>query len=104
MKIEQFRQLIIEELLREKNKDVRKVDEVMTDPEYIDNEGRMAKSELYKLKNYAEKLQDIMISDTEQLEGWVQSKITKAADYLSSVVHYLEYEKERDDSLEGDEV
>tara|TARA_R110002020_G_scaffold37239_8_gene112518 strand:+ start:4818 stop:5129 length:312 start_codon:yes stop_codon:yes gene_type:complete len=103
MKIEQFRQLIIEELLREKNKDVRKVDEVMTDPEYIDNEGRMAKSELYKLKNYAEKLQDI-IQDQEQLDGWVQAKITKAADYLSSVVHYLEYEKERDDSLEGDEV
>ena len=103
MKIKQFRQLVIEELLREKNKDIRKVDEIISDPSYVDNEGRMAKSELHKLRNQAEQL-DGIIQDEEQLEGWVQSKITKAADYLSSVMDYLEYEKERDDSLEGEEV
>jgi len=26
------------------------------------------------------------------LEAWVQSKITKAADYMGTVAHYLEYE------------
>ena len=56
----------------------------------------------FVLKNYAEKLSD-MIDDMEQLDGWVQSKITKAGDYLSSVAHYLEYEKERESSLEGEE-
>jgi hypothetical protein len=33
-----------------------------------------------------------MMEDNAQLEGWVQAKITKAADYLASVYHYLEYE------------
>jgi hypothetical protein len=32
------------------------------------------------------------LDDEDQLEGWVQSKITKAADYMGTVAHYLEYE------------
>jgi hypothetical protein len=32
------------------------------------------------------------VSETEGLQGWVQSKITKAADYMGSVQHYMEYE------------
>jgi hypothetical protein len=32
------------------------------------------------------------IKDEDQLEAWVQAKITKAADYIASVYHYLEYE------------
>lgn len=57
-----------------------------------DHEASMAKSDLYKAANYATELEQ-MIQDGEQLDGWVQAKITKAADYLSSVKHYLEYEK-----------
>ena len=34
-----------------------------------------------------------LIHEGEELEGWVQAKITKAADYIESVKHYLEYEK-----------
>jgi hypothetical protein len=33
------------------------------------------------------------VSEAEGLEGWVQSKITKAADYLGSVYHHLDYEQ-----------
>ena len=33
-----------------------------------------------------------MLDDNEQLESWVQSKITKASDYIATVKHYLEYE------------
>jgi hypothetical protein len=33
-----------------------------------------------------------MLDDDTQLEGWVQSKITKAADYLNSVTQYLKYQ------------
>ena len=55
-----------------------------------DDDGWMAKSELYKLAKYAISLHG-MIQDNENLEPWVQSKITKAADYISSVKHYMEY-------------
>jgi hypothetical protein len=56
-----------------------------------DREGAMAKADLYKLANYSHKLFQ-QIQDDDQLEGWVQAKITKAADYIASVYHYLEYE------------
>ena len=55
-----------------------------------DDDGWMAKSELYKLSKYAIQLHG-MIQDNENLEPWVQSKITKAADYIGTVKHYLEY-------------
>lgn len=61
-----------------------------------DREGAMAKADLYKLANYSLKLFKKM-QDEDQLEGWVQAKITKAADYIASVYHYLEYEMEFSD-------
>ena len=57
-----------------------------------DQEGAMAKQELIKLANYATNLQE-HIQDDEQLEAWVQSKITIAATNIASVYHYLAYEK-----------
>ena len=59
--------------------------------DYTDDEGGMAKRQLYKAAKYAMMLHD-SLEDEDQLEGWVQSKITKAADYLGTVAHYLEYE------------
>ena len=59
--------------------------------DYVDDEGGMAKRQLYKSAKYAMMLHD-SLKDEDQLEGWVQSKITKAADYLGTVAHYLEYE------------
>ena len=59
----------------------------------VDHEGAMAKADLYKLANYSLKLFK-KIQDGDQLDGWVQAKITKAADYIASVYHYLEYEME----------
>lgn len=56
-----------------------------------DHEGAMAKADLYKLANYSLKLFKKM-DDSAQLESWVQAKITKAADYIASVYHYMEYE------------
>ena len=61
-----------------------------------DGEGRMAKSQLYRTAEYAAELEQ-MIEDGEELDSWVQAKITKASDYLSSVKHYLEYKKMRGD-------
>lgn len=64
-----------------------------------DHEAKMAKAELYKLAQYSAKLFK-MIGENEELDGWVQSKITKAADYISSVYHYLEYEKLAGEQIE----
>lgn len=60
-------------------------------PGQVDHEGAMAKADLFKLANYSVKLFK-KIEDNQQLEAWVQAKITKAADYVASVYHYLEYE------------
>lgn len=59
--------------------------------DHIDEEGGMAKSQLYKMAKYAIMLHDALEDDT-QLEAWVQSKITIASEYMSKVKHYLEYE------------
>jgi hypothetical protein len=60
------------------------------------SEIHMARAELKKLGEYADMLYD-RIGEMEGLEGWVASKITKAADYLSSVHHWLDYEQENGD-------
>ena len=59
--------------------------------DYPDEEGKMAKRQLEQLSDYSNELLG-MLNDNEQLESWVQSKITKAVDYISTVKHYLEYE------------
>jgi hypothetical protein len=56
----------------------------------IDREGRMAKRQLSDIAEYAAEL-DQMLSDETQLEAWVQAKLTKAADYIKTVKHYVEY-------------
>ena len=66
-------------------------------PDYLgddgmDYEGGMAKSQMLKMKKYAMALCD-MVDDESQLEAWVQAKITKASDYMSSVYHYLDYQQ-----------
>jgi len=58
---------------------------------HMDREGDMAKGQLYHTAKNAMTLFD-SLKDEDQLEGWVQSKITKAADYMKSVRDYLEYE------------
>jgi hypothetical protein len=63
-----------------------------------DHEASMAKGELYNtIKNAKELFQ--MIEDGENLEGWVASKITRAADYINSVHDYMMYEKQYNESM-----
>ena len=56
-----------------------------------DHEGKMAKSQLYKIHQYAERLM-YMIPDDAQLPAWVQAKFTKAAHSIGAAFHYLDYE------------
>lgn len=57
-----------------------------------DHEASMAKGQLYNACKNAKALMD-MIKDGDNLEGWVASKITIAADYLDRVHDYMAYEQ-----------
>ena len=61
----------------------------------LDHEVQMARSDLYKIAKYSIKLHEMLknVSEEKGLEGWVQAKITKAADYMSSVFHNMDYEQ-----------
>jgi hypothetical protein len=68
-----------------------------------DHEVQMARAELYKIAKYAIKMHDMLkgVEEREGLEGWVQSKITKAADYMGSVYHHMDYETKFDEVQEA---
>lgn len=71
-----------------------------------DHEAKMARADLFKLAQYSFKLFK-MIREDQELEGWVQAKITKSADYIASVYHYLQYEmkiSEYGDHIENAEM
>jgi len=52
----------------------------------------MAKSQLYKVAKYAEKLYQ-MIPDGYDLEDWMRSKLSEIADDISDVYHALDHDK-----------
>ena len=60
----------------------------MNEEKHVDDEGGMAMGELKSIVANANDIMSMLKSDS-QLEGWVQSKITKSADYISSVKDYL---------------
>ena len=55
----------------------------------------MAKSQLHKIEKYAGKIQD-MIPSGHDLEDWMRTKISQAADDLCDVYHKLEYMHHKD--------
>jgi hypothetical protein len=66
------------------------IDETLNEDDWMqaDDESDMAKSQLKSIQSNVSKLMS-MIDDEEQLDAWVQSKLTKAEDYLNSVEGYL---------------
>jgi hypothetical protein len=74
---------------RKNNTNVKNTEELK---EELDDEGRMAKSDLLKLTQYSAKLYKAL-GDQDQLPAWIQAKITLAADYIGTVKHYLEGEQ-----------
>jgi len=56
--------------------------------EEADYEGQMARAQLQMIAQRASALADMMKDDT-QLEAWVQSKITMAEDYVTTVHDYM---------------
>ena len=73
------------------------------DPEEYDNEGSMMKTQLKQICSANEKLMS-MVKDDDNLPEWVQSKVTKATDYIRSVRDYLEAEKMEEKTLTPAEI
>lgn len=66
---------------------------LMNQQKVDDHEATMAISDLKQLAEQAAELaQKIQAGD--ELEGWVQSKITKASDYIQAVYKYYHYNPE----------
>ena len=89
-------------LFKEADLDIRDMEMELPDaPDYLgddgrDYEGSKARSQMLKMKRYIIALGQ-MIDDETELEAWVQAKLTKASDYMSSVYHYLDYQRMKDE-------
>ena len=72
----------------------------------MDHEVQMARADLYKIAKYAIKLHDMLksVSEAEGIQGWQQSKITKAADYMGSVYHAMDYDMKFAESKQAKNV
>jgi len=64
--------------------------------EHDSSEIEMATAELHRISDQALKLKEL-VQSMQGLEGWVASKITKAADYISSAYNWLEYQQQGGD-------
>jgi hypothetical protein len=65
----------------------KSVSEAKEESEY-DYEGDMARGQLQSIINNAQRVHD-MLKDKDNLPEWVQSKITLAEDYISTVANYM---------------
>jgi len=59
-----------------------------------DDEGYMAKIELDSIERAVKNLRKAIKSSDTQLPAWVQSKITRAADYIDTAAEYLQSDEE----------
>jgi hypothetical protein len=66
-----------------------------------DREGDMAKDDLRTIDSAAEELYSILQAD-DNLPEWVQSKITKAVDYIDTARDYMKAQKYEEGVAEGD--
>jgi hypothetical protein len=63
-----------------------------------DHEGEMAITDLRSLAHRAAQLADHLEKhNTQELEGWVQAKITKAADYIGAVYDNYMFSPDQED-------
>ena len=81
---EQLRQIIKEEL------DAVGAEAPGRDLAYGEGEGRMAKSQLFKIAEYGAKLHE-MLEDEDDLPEWALAKIAVMSNDIGKIKHYLEY-------------
>jgi hypothetical protein len=91
-----YRQYVVKNESKDENmsKAIREGLADLADMAERDHEVQMARADLYKIAKYAIQLHDMMknVTEADGIEGWQQSKITKAADYIGSVYHALDYD------------
>jgi hypothetical protein len=86
-----------EEFFKENHKEI-------ADGREKDKEGYMASTEMDTIDSAVKKLRKIIKKGDSQLPAWVQSKITKAADYIDTAADYLdsnEMSEESDKKTKG---
>ena len=64
------------------------------DPGEYDQEGDMAKTKLRTIISASKEMHDMLKTD-DNLPEWVQDKITKAEDYITTVRDYMKSEGEK---------
>lgn len=73
-------------------------DSIGTNDGEADHEAPMAKAQLMSIQKQAAELFNMM-NDNEDLEGWVQDKLSKASDYINAVYQNTQYQKNQTTSL-----
>lgn len=110
-KDKQLKEMVKNALSKPKHEPIKDIDEIIDfkkysesqdlfedDWEQKDDESSMAKSQLSNIISTAQSLENL-IQNNEQLDAWVQAKLTKAQDYLNSVNQYIEGEKKQKNKL-----
>mgnify|MGYP003116849352 CR=1 FL=1 len=92
---EKLQKIIKEELEMAQNTPEMPYSGPKTGSKIDDSEGKMAKNQLIHIAKYAIAMAK-GLEENQELESWVQSKITLAEDYISKVKHYLETELQVD--------
>lgn len=103
-KVEFLQEVEDKEEKKKKRKDVIDImkgkNKVIINPmdESKDYEGKMAKNQLSTMERAIKSLRSKLGNDHQELPAWVQSKITKATDYIDTVADYMQ---SSDDISEG---
>lgn len=83
--------------IKEKMKKIQEDHKEIASGKKLDDEGYMAKNELDTIERQIKNLRKVIKSGNTQLPAWVQSKITKAADYIDTASEYLQSDEKIDE-------
>ena len=81
---------------------LKKKKEAMKEDVEMDYEGQMAKAELNAIADKAATIADMLDHNT-QMEAWLQSKISRAKDYVDAVHDYMMYSDKDEPASEPEE-
>lgn len=92
-----------------RNKNKNNINETLSDRAAsidTEHEVELARSELYKIADYAIKLHDMLknVSEQDGIDSDMQIQISKAAEYLDEVFHTMDYDMKPDDFDIGSEL
>lgn len=85
--------------VKEKMKKLQEDHKEIASGKQQDDEGYMARNELDTIEKAIKNLRKSIKSGNQQLPAWVQSKITKAADYIDTASDYLESDESVDENV-----